>query len=233
MPDLAILVPSRGRPVRFRALLDAVAARSSTHPVVYLATDDDDPELEGYLSVIQNHAQAVLHVTGPRRSLSAWTNMLAELALQGEHAPLYLASLGDDHRPRTPQWDNDLMHAIERMEGPGIAYGNDLLQGRKMPTAWVVSSGVVRALGWMMLPACEHMYVDNVTRDLGQAAGRLDYLPGVIVEHEHPLAGKVDWDQSYRESNHRTQYDHDEAAYKAWRTGQMAADALTLVGLKH
>jgi hypothetical protein len=52
--------------------------------------------------------------------------------------PRYLASLGDDHRPRTKGWDRRLIDAIESLGGaPGIAYGDDKLQGAALPTAWV------------------------------------------------------------------------------------------------
>jgi hypothetical protein len=169
----------------------------------------------------------------PRRSLSSWTNLLTERCLAADGAPAYLVSLGDDHVPRTASWDLLLVKAISELEGPGFAYGNDLLQGSELPTAWMASAAAVRALGWMMLPQCDHMYVDNVIMTLGQQAGRISYVPGVIIEHVHPNAGKAPMDDLYAQSNAVMQYRRDGAAYEAWRDGQLARDADTLSSLKH
>ena len=87
-------------------------------------------------------------------------------------------------------------------------------------------------LGWMMLPTCEHMYVDTAVLALGQAAGRIAYCPSVVVEHLHPLAGKADWDDSYRASNADERYAADQAAYEAWRTDGLAADAAAVRALQ-
>jgi hypothetical protein len=221
MADLAVIVPSRGRPRQLGELLDAIYATAETDVDVYAAVDLDDPTRTEYTG------EAVF-VAGERRSLSAWTNYLAERVLAGTmvEPPRYLASLGDDHRPRTKGWDRKLIAAIESLGGaPGIAYGNDLLQGARLPTAWVVSADLVRAVGWMMLPSCQHMYVDNAVLALGQAAGRILYCPDVVIEHLHPAAGKATLDDSYRESGAPERYAADEAAYTEWvRTG-LAADA--------
>jgi hypothetical protein len=227
MADLAIITPTRGRPWQFRELTRAVHATATGSVQIWAGIDYDDesnypaPYVDAALVVYQ----------GERRSLSAWTNYLAEQALAYPDPPKYLASLGDDHRPRTPGWDQKLIGAIEALGGPGIAYGNDLLQGEKLPTAWVVSAEIVRAVGWMMLPACEHMYVDTAVLALGQASGRIVYRPDVIIEHLHPAAGKADWDQSYRASNADERFAKDGEAFTRWqREGGLAADVEKLRG---
>lgn len=227
MTDLAILTPTRGRPERFAGLVEAVARTRGTVAQIWAGMDDDDPAdyfAPGYLGSVVG-SEMVVAERGPRRSLSAWTNDLAQMALQAPDPPRYLASLGDDHRPRTPGWDRRLAEAIERAGGSGFAYGNDLLQGVNMPTAWIVSADVVAELGWMMLPSCAHMYVDNAVLELGRAAGAITYRPDVIVEHLHPLAGKAGWDASYRESNAQERYAADRAAFEAWKATGLAGDA--------
>jgi len=237
MADLAILTPTRGRPQQFAELVKAVAATRGGGTITVWAGIDDDDESDYGRALAANLADTRPGVglelrRGPRKSLSAWTNELAAEALAAADPPRYLASLGDDHRPRTFGWDAKLIHAIEALEGPGFAYGNDLFQGVKMPTAWVASAEVVRALGWMMLPGCAHMYVDNAILELGQASGRISYRSDVVIEHLHPLAGKASWDDSYRESNADERYVADRTAFKAWRTEYLVADAATVAGLR-
>jgi hypothetical protein len=231
--DLAIITPTRGRPERFAELVEAVEKTAGGDVLIVSCVDEDDPTRAEY-DRLTPPTPGQLRYYGPRRSLSMWTNQVAlnMPVLQGPDAPRYLASLGDDHRPRTHGWDRILIDAIEGLPGGfGFAYGNDLLQGEQMPTAWVVSADVVRALNWMMLPSCEHMYVDNAILALGQAADRIVYCPEVIVEHVHPVAGKAAWDASYRASNAPARYGADRAAFEAWRASGLATDAAKLTAL--
>jgi hypothetical protein len=224
MADLVVITPSRGRPGQLAELARAV--HDTTDGRVYVAglVDDDDPHRAEYKDLLDVW-------TGPRKSLAGWTNYAATVLLDqpaGER-PRYLASLGDDHLPRTRDWDLVLIGAIEAMPGPGIAYGNDLYQGANLPTAWVVAAEVVDALDWMMLPTCEHMYVDTAVLELGRAADRIAYVPEVVIEHRHPLAGKAAWDASYRETNAAARYERDQAAYENWvANGGLATDVATL-----
>lgn len=221
MADLAIITPSRGRPARFAEMVAAVDATASGSVEVLCGRDSDDPT--EYLAALYGRTD-VTAMSGERRSLSAWTNLLAERALSRLDPPRYLASLGDDHRPRTPRWDRTLIGAIEDRGGSGIAYGNDLLQGERLPTAWVMSADIVRALGWMMLPACHHMFVDNAILELGQALGLIAYCPDVVIEHMHPTAGKAAMDASYRASNHPQRTAEDGRAFAEWQAGSLPGD---------
>lgn len=231
MAELAVITPSRDRPVQFAEMAATVQATAGGDVAVHGYIDHDDPEFDAYWS----QASASVYITaGPRRTLSGWTNLGAQTVLAAPDAPRYLASFGDDHRPRTKNWDRVLIDAVEQMDGPGIAYGNDLFQGERLPTAWVVSADLVRAVGWMMLPACEHLFVDAAVLELGRAAGRIAYRPEVVIEHLHPVAGKAAWDESYRASNAGRRYEADGRAFVAWRDGGgLVADAEKVKQLQH
>ena len=222
--DLAVIVPTRGRPRRFLEMLEAIDRTAETDVAVWLGVDEDD-DVAAYRDVVRPRGRGDVFLnTGQRHSLSGWTNALATLALQTPDPPRFLASLGDDHRPRTPGWDRRLIEAIDELGGSGIAYGNDLFQGERLPTAWVVSADIVRSLGWMMLPSCAHMYVDTATLMLGRALDRIAYCPDVVIEHVHPMAGKTPWDASYRESNAGPRYDADREAFEAWERDGLDRD---------
>lgn len=225
MADLAVITPTRGRPLRFIELLEAVDHTAELDTQVVAGVDDDDPALYApQLAGRVFKCDPVMH-GGPRKSLSAWTNHLAAELLKAPNPPRYLASLGDDHRPRTGGWDARLVEAIKDMGGTGIAYGNDLFQGRNLPTAWVVSADIVQKLGWMMLPTLAHMYVDNATLELGRAAGCITYQADVIIEHQHPLTGKANWDKSYRDTNTPARYEADQVAFETWKRDGLPGDA--------
>src|SRR5580704_18725084 len=116
MRDLLIITPTRGRPGNARRLADAVAATCTADTELLFAVDDDDAS---YDDVPINAAM----IRGPRKTCPAWSNWLA-----AEYGPGYraVASLGDDHLPRTRGWDTLMLDALDGMGGTGIVYGDDI-----------------------------------------------------------------------------------------------------------
>ena len=108
--------------------------------------------------------------------------------------------LGDDHLVHTPKWDEYLSDAIAK-KGYGLAYGNDLLQGVKLATAVMMSTNIIKTVGFMAPPKLIHLYMDNYWMILGHELNSLWYFDQVIIEHLHPVAHKVGWDDQYREVN--------------------------------
>jgi hypothetical protein len=222
MRDLLIIVPTRGRPASMARLVEAVGTTAKAATDLVFAVDDDDQA-----SAEAAAALGIACVTGPRSHLADWTNLVARRCTQHYRA---LASLGDDHVPRTPGWDHLLLDALGFMGGTGFAYGNDLLQGAALPTAVAVSSNIVSALGWLCEPSMRHYCIDNVWKDLGEGAGCLTYLPDVIIEHVHPVASKAVPDATYNEAGAHDK--EDFAAYARWKAWRRAADIATVQTLR-
>lgn len=214
MRDLLIVTPTRQRPDSARRLAAAVRDTATAGTVLMLAVDDDDPSYG-------DGVEGAEIIRGPRRSCVQWSNLIA-----AEHGPGYraVASLGDDHVPETPGWDTALLAAIDAMGGTGIAYGDDALQGQNLPTAPVVSSDIVAALGWLFLPQMRHFFCDNAWKDIAQGAGCLAWLPGVVVRHLHCCNGTAPHDAVY--ASEEPAMEPDRATYEAWRDHPdgMAAD---------
>jgi hypothetical protein len=173
MRDLAILTPSRGRPWHMQRLMTALDDMCGLETDLYVAVDDDDPRLDDYKNLGLDHLEV-----GPRDTLTALTN---KMALENEGEYRFLASLGDDHVPRTKGWDAELCGAIDAMGGTGFAYG----EGSRwvIPEAVVMSSDIVSALGWMANPRCMHYKIDDTWLELGVAARCIAYRHDVLVEH--------------------------------------------------
>jgi hypothetical protein len=218
--DLLVIVPSRGRPQNIARLLDAAHETSRMRTHLHVAVDDDDPELPRY-EYVMNTAGGTDDVLerGPRKGLTEWTNAIA---VRRAHQYGFLASLGDDHVPHTPGWDKTLIQGIGRMGGTGFTYPWDGTR-EDIPEAVVMSSDIVRTLGWMALPGLSHWYIDNVWADLGRGIGCLRHCRAIKVEH----AWKAD--QTSEDSGKRLAA--DRAAYYLWRREQMADDIAILAGL--
>lgn len=222
---IVVVLPSRGRPKQARraiAALRSTAVRVDTR--IVLAVDEDDPLLLHYrVPKFGRYGAEVTLVTlraDETGDLTKATNTVA-LRIAEEDPDAIIGNLGDDHIARTHGWDRRIVEVLQR---PGVAYGDDLYQHERLPTAPFISARIVLALGWYCLPALHHQFVDNVWKDIGRGIDGLTYLPDVVFEHVHPFAAKGSWDAGYERANAQEVIDHDGAAYGVWRERQMYED---------
>jgi len=224
--DLTMICPSRGRPANI-AELATCWEQTGALAHLLVVVDDDDPALEQYLALPELAAGSdddsspmlppiSLEVIEEPRRLGPILNSIVPAVAQHGGA---VGFLGDDHRPRTAAWDQRLVDAL-----PGVAYGNDMFQEGKLPTAVAMSAGIVQALGYFTPPGVEHLYLDDFWLTLGRELGAITYLPDVIIEHVHPHAGKAAWDEGYSRVNSIQQYNADSNAYQRFMTGQWPDD---------
>ena len=216
MRDLLVITPSRGRPWHLQRLMIALRDTCALDTDLAVCVDDDDPRLDGYKDLGLPDLQV-----GPRDTLTALTNRVAA-ERAGDYR--FLASLGDDHVPRTPAWDRELCGEIEKMGGTGFAYG----EGSRwvIPEAVVMSAGIVPALGWMALPRCGHYKIDDAWLMLGVASGLIRYRHDVTIEHMQfgipydpldPNSGmKAIKDQTYADALVPEKMNADVVGYLTW-----------------
>ena len=222
------LCPSRGRPVNVAELRLTWALTASSlydGPDLLVIIDSDDPCRDEYL----RHKE-------PRGSRRQWMRFRVN-AEPGQHVAgivnaAMLANLdgydaigflGDDHRMRTPGWDKLLAESIEA-KGTAVIYGDDGHQHEKLPTAVVITTDILRPLGYMCPPGQQHLYLDDFWKRLGTDLGCLTYLPELVIEHCHPHAGKAQWDEGYARVNSPALYEADRIAYERFVDQQWPAD---------
>jgi len=214
MKDLLMIVPSRGRPEKIEACIDAwLNTRENSDLLVCL--DEDDPELNNYY-----HHRQVKYDVGERIRLCPTVNR----AVKDHPGYKYYGFIGDDHLFRTIGWDTKMMDEIESHGGWGIAYGDDLLKGRSLATHCVMSANIPKALGYMAIPGLQHMYMDDFWMEIGNNLGILYYLPDVVVEHMHFSNGKSEKDEIYKESNDSSIPGDDFRVFEVWKESQMDTD---------
>ena len=213
---LTVLCPSRGRPDAAWALFDSVEKtrqNASTRLVFVLDHDDETrPEYERLRDGRQLTVISPEHGGG----MVAALNAAALATIRDWPHDDVLGFVGDDHRFRSKGWDERFHEALK--DRPGFVYGNDKFWPKgEIPTQIFISTPIVKGLGWMGLPTCNHLYIDNVWKELGEATGTIRYYPDVVIEHMHPAGGKAEWDEGYRRVNSETMYNHDAAAFAEWR----------------
>lgn len=209
---LKVIVPSRGRPGNIHDLCCSWQGDPSGELCVVV--DDDDPDLAGYVEVCMANKVSIYIGPNDRPGMAAPLNRVAK-AVGTPAETLVVGFLGDDHRPRTPGWQERVLRHAE-FNPLAVMYGDDLIQGRNLPTAVFLDARIVRILGYMVPPDAYHLFLDNFWKTLGEQLGTLHFDPFVVFEHMHPLVGKAPSDDGYVRVNAPSVWEHDEAVFKAW-----------------
>jgi glycosyltransferase involved in cell wall biosynthesis len=202
---MCVVVPSRGRPENAERLAQAFKD-TNTEADLYIVIDNDDPKWNEYAKS-ENYKKlpADNKTGGCAKSLNTGAVYLLDIT----KFPLYdyFVFMGDDHLPRTKNWDKAFIQALG--QNTGIVYGDDLLQGANLPTAFGMTRDLVNELRGMTFPGCVHLFFDNFVKQLGLDLEYLKYLPDVIIEHLHPAAGKAEMDEGYARVNQPKWYEQD------------------------
>jgi hypothetical protein len=220
---MCVVVPSRGRPENAARLAQAFID-TQTEADLYFIIDNDDPKWNEYA---KNENIKCLPADNKTGGCANSLNTGAVYLLDFSKFPLYdyFVFMGDDHLPRTQNWDQAFIQALSI--NTGIVYGNDLLQGENLPTAFGMSRDLVMELQGMTFPGCIHLFFDNFVKQLGIDLNHLKYLPDVIIEHLHPIAGKAEMDEGYARVNQPKWYEEDLLALQKYLRSQEYADLVT------
>lgn len=220
---LLVVIPSRGRPqhvARTAAAWRATGAMNAGVRVVY-ALDSTDPQAEAYEAEVFRafRRNGEIYWSGPEGSgMVAAINGVGRWLISQPEPPRMVAVLNDDHLPRSKHWHHAMAAALTAV-GTGIVYGDDLLRGEALCTAWAMTTDIVRATGRIVPCLVSHLFADNAVMALGRAAGVLNYLPDVVIEHVHYTNGKAEKDEGYERVNASARWRADEAKYQRWLTG--------------
>ena len=203
--DLIVIIPTRGRPDNAVALEQAFVDTNTTAKRVYVVDFNDELRKEYSYKL---PVESVIMIHNETKGMAYPLNYAAREFL-GEFDNF--AFMGDDHRPRTTNWDQLFVEQL--YSGSDIVYGNDLFQGAALPTAVAVSSQIVKELRGMVPDTQRHLYLDNFWLKLGQDLGKIKYMPEVIIEHCHAFNGKAPMDENYARVNAPEVYSADKIAF--------------------
>ncbi len=210
MHNVALLLPSRGRPGNFYRLLQAFSDFPGDFDI-FLRLDDDDPTAPQYLANFGLLKNVCYLRTGPRKPLGELLNDLLKDALR-EWSYQAIMVMGDDQVPRTAKWSEELVASATGAGDLGLAYPNDLLQGPRLATMIVGTRSFFERLGYVAPPGFAHQFIDNALMDIAGELGCLHYREDIVVEHMHPGAGKAQMDATYER---QSDFD-DESTYRDW-----------------
>jgi hypothetical protein len=216
--DLLVMVPTRGRREQCERLLETFTATATCADLLFIL-DPDDAAYEGMA-----WGEAATCVLEPREYLSGKLNKTG-MAMADVYP--FLMWVGDDVAFRTPDWDRILLDALKDLGGHGWVYPDDKRRN-DVPEHWMVSSDVVKTLGWFANPVLSHYCLDNSIAELGKRAGLIRWCPEAVVEHLHySIAPGVEHDETYR-STEEMFGESDLKAFHQWRADQLANEVSVL-----
>jgi hypothetical protein len=209
-----VIIPTRGRPENAERAVKYLKEHSKVSDIV-LGLDEDDehnyPRLDD-----------VIYEVGPREYMIATLN---KIAMKYVDDYLFFTFLGDDNIVTTDGWDVAMSVTLGK-HGYGIAYGNDMLQEDKLPTSIMITTNIVKALGFMAPPQLKHLYADNFWQALGRGLGSYYYFPSVYWEHLHFINGKAGKDIIYIEANSKERYEKDRKSFEKYMKKHYVNDVL-------
>jgi hypothetical protein len=202
--EILVIIPSRsagtGREINVQRFIQHWMLFTEGHSDICICLDSDD---EHYYS----RYEGVKYTINENERLVPKLNRAAAKFKDQYKA---IAFFGDDHIIKS-KWEIEFLDYFEKNNGVGIAYGNDLLQYERIPTAVCLTTNIITELGYMIPTDLLHMYADNFWLDLGKHADCIKYFPNIIFEHLHPDNGKSNRDSQYVYAAATVR--HDAAAY--------------------
>lgn len=194
MKGISILCPSRGRPERFRAMVESALtlAADPAHVRIHLILDLDEPRFEEYVHAAEL-GQVALHVSREKRSVPA---LLEWVVKSAPMADIVMCG-ADDVLFRTQDWDDKVRGALGRYpDGLAVGYPNDGRDREKLEF-WAVSRAWIETVGYFAWPDYEHFSADEHVERIAQRCGRLMWMKDVVTEHMHFKYGKAQRDATY------------------------------------
>lgn len=218
--SLLVFTPTRGRRQRCEEMLESFREMTDHADLLFIVDEDDQ---DTYKDMNWDGAESAVF-GGGKGTLSDIINHTAMGFADTYDVLMFVA---DDHLFCTPHWDTIMLDALREMGGTGFVYPDDKRR-TDIPEIVMISSDIVRELGFFSEPAFGHFYIDNAWAELGKRLGLIRFLPQVVIEHRHySTCPDVERDQTYREAEDK-HGQADLAAFNHWRATALSHQAALL-----
>lgn len=212
MKEIIIVVPSRGRPLQMKELIESWEKTTSGRSSILAGIDLDDPTVKDYPSCIDRA------VYGEKFELNQKNNDLCNIGIDKGY-PI-VGCLSDDFIFHTPGWEDKII--AWQTKNWGICYGDDLLQGQNLPTAPFIHYSIIKALGFAAPRELVHYYIDNYWLELGIRLDKIAFMPDIVIEHKHWSNNKAVKDETY--SNSESIMAKDRKVWEDYRLTKLEED---------
>lgn len=194
-PELiSILVPTRGRPVEFKRMVDSARETATYANRLEIVAYHDDDDTSGYYGL-----HKIQWIKGPQILLSETWNQ-CYLASRGE----IVMHCGDDIIFRTPGWDQVVRETFAASEDKILlVHGDDVTPNTdELATHGFLHRRWVETVGYFVPPLFSSDWNDVWLTEVADMIGRRVKIP-IVTDHMHYVFGKAPYDDTYRQREER------------------------------
>jgi hypothetical protein len=174
--SLLTIIPTRSRPTQCARLIESFDKNTDNADLLFVVDPDDD-SYDGF--DWKGHTVTTMD---PRGSMVEKLNFAAAAFLDDYDQMVWYA---DDNEFITPHWDTLMLKKLnDELNGTGWVYSFDNRR-TDIPETWLVSTNIVKALGWFALPTQKQYYVADSLALLARRADMIRFCPEVTVTHHH------------------------------------------------
>lgn len=201
---IAIVLPVRdGGLGRYKRLVRCLASYiNMTEGLSDIHLLHDEDECDIYHPIAENRPEVINYCIPTGLTLMQKINVHA-LDIASKYK--YVGFIGDDIVFKTP-FEKFFIEELSA-KGTALIYGNDLVWKGKLATHPFITSNAITAVGFFGCPAVEHNYFDNYWHTVFSHLEKAIYAPGIIMEHIHPIVGKEQKDNIYKDIHDKTYTD--------------------------
>jgi hypothetical protein len=218
---VAWFLPSYGRPEKLLALRDAPGGMPED---VVVLVNEDDPRRADYEAT----SPWMIHlIPAGSRVCDAWREVYRMFPHEA-----YYGVTSDDCIPMTPGWHDKMVEAAGKhhFANPRGGFG----WPKKMRTSLCIGGDLVRAMGCLAPDGFNHNFVDDVWDLVGSTFRLIVALPDVTIEHQHPIYGTAERDETYARGS--ADFEKDRARFEEWKRGsewvEMANRVAAVAGMQ-
>lgn len=211
--SILTICPSYGRPSMLRGMLQSFSKTITENTRMVVVLDEKDLCYSENKDVCSHH-QTTVFVVNSLNITECFNKVFTAFPNYD-----YYHLTNDDVIYHTPGWDKVLAYPLK------ISYGDDGYHGRNLCTFPMIDGKIVRALGWLQMPALVKYYGDMVWKDIGNTLNCLRYVDDVSVEHYHWVNNKR---PMINEDNYHAIYKKDTVSYLEWLETRFNNDVIRI-----
>lgn len=215
MATFLINFATRSRPEKFFNCLDNLRHTSSKKNYFVLAKcdmDDDSmnndsvrdrlkyyPEVQVEWGISENKVHAINRDI--EKSLNTWK------ILMNHSDDMWMAKDG---------WDEIIESDMNKFFpdlGGVLHYNDGNHYGNKLMTYSIMGKKYFDRFGYVYYPGYANVYCDNEAMEVAKKLNKYVYIPDAILNHNHPMWGKAEWDDQYKKTEEPIGYKKDREIY--------------------
>lgn len=211
---ITFVFPSRQRPAKFFGCIENIKKLSnSTNYEIICALDEDDKTMNNdeVKEKVKNYQNVKCYYGTSANKIAACNREIGKISEDTSIVCLH----SDDMRFMVPGFDNEIRFAFKENfpEFDGAVHFPDQKTGNRTMTYTMIGIKLLKKLGYLYHPDFLSVYSDNHLTEMTRAMGKYVFIDKLILNHDHPIWGKVPWDEQYRKTESQEYYEKDRETY--------------------